>query len=274
MFVYILIAVAAAKGLLHVDNAERYDWSALIPYLTLTQSWGLHGVIAWNRDTWSISAEMLAYLLMPVLLWPLRRAAWPALLMVLVLTICCAAGSAELAGRPFTLLVTQVTQLRVLPSFAFGLWLATHKEWLLSRVPARASVSGFWIGMVGLALCLGSGANAYAMLGCVWLLVASAYHCDLSGVATLSSWKPISDKGRLTYSIYLIHPLIGTIWLNAVGKHLLSHVPGGPWIALAIGAVMVFALSVLSYTFFEEPLRKRLGRPLFQVRDDRPGALA
>jgi len=274
MTVYIIIAIAAARGVLHVDNSERYNWSALVPYLTLTQSWGAHGVIAWNRVTWSISAEMLAYLLLPLLLLPMRGTAWRALLIVAILAVFCAWGSAEFAARPFTLLVTQVTQLRVLPSFAFGLWLATHKGWLQSRIPAAAAIAGFWIGMAGLALCLGFNAYAYAMLDCVWLLVGSAYLCDLNGISTLAGWKPIRDQGRLTYSIYLIHPVIGTIWLDAIGKHLLRHVPAGPWIAVAIGIVMVFALSILSYRFFEEPLRRRLGRPLFQVRDARPGALA
>lgn len=274
MGVYIIIALAAAAGFFHVNNAARYEWSALIPYLTLTQSWGLNGVIAWNRDTWSISAEMLVYLLVPLLLIPMRWAPRPALLLVAVLSVFCAVGSAEYASRPFTLLVTQVTQLRVLPSFAFGLWLATHKEWLLSRVPAGAAITGFWIGTLGLVLCLGVGAYAYLMLGCVWLLVGSAYYCDLKAFTTVVGWKPISDQGRLTYSIYLIHPIIGTLWLEALGKHLLNHVPGGPWIAVAIGILLVFALSILSYTYFEEPLRKRLGRPLVRTRDARPGALA
>jgi peptidoglycan/LPS O-acetylase OafA/YrhL len=273
MTVYILIALAAAQGYFRVDNAQRYDWAALMPYLTLTQSWGLHGVIAWNGVTWSISAELFVYLLVPALLYPVRLAPRLGLLTVVLLLLTCALGSHALTGRPLTRLVTEVAQLRALPSFVFGLWLAMHKEWLTTRVPAGIAFAGFWIGVTGLALCLGLGTYPYAMLACVWLLVAAAYCCDLGGVSTPASEKFISDQGKLTYSIYLIHPVVATIWLAAIGKHLLGHVPGGSWIAVVIGFALVFALSSLSYRFFEEPLRKRLGRPLFQVRDARPGAL-
>ena len=273
MAIYILIAVAATLGYFNVDNAQRYDWAALVPYLTLTQSWGAHGVIAWNGVTWSISAEMFVYLLVPLLLFPMRLSPRLALLAVALLAIACATVSDELVGRPFTRLVTQVAQVRALPSFVFGLWLTMHKEWLISRVPPRTALAGFWVGLLGLILCLGLSAHPYAMLGFVWLLVAAAYRCDLSGVWTPASEKFVSDQGRLTYSIYLIHPVIATIWLAAIGKHLLGHMPGGPWIAVAIGFIFVFILSALSYRFFEEPLRKRLGRPLFHVRDPRPGAL-
>jgi peptidoglycan/LPS O-acetylase OafA/YrhL len=273
MVIYILIACAAGAGYFNVDNASRYDWTSLIPYLTLTQAWGRHGAIAWNGVTWSISAEMFAYLLVPLLLLPLRRRPWVALLFVAVLAILCAVGSEQIMGLPFTRLVSKVAELRALPSFTFGLWLATHRKWLLSRLPAGAAIAGFWLGVMGLALCLCFGFQTYMMLGFVWLLVGSAYCCDLGGISTPASWKPISDQGRLTYSIYLIHPVVATLWLAAIGKHLLGHLPGGLWLAVAIGIVVVLALSMLSYKYFEEPLRKKLGRPLFQVRDARPSAL-
>jgi peptidoglycan/LPS O-acetylase OafA/YrhL len=273
MTIYVLIAAVAAAGLFRVDNAQRYDWTTLIPYLTLTQSWGAHGAIAWNGVTWSISAEMFAYLLVPMLLCPLRPNPRTAFLTVALVAITCAVGSDELFGRPFVRLVTQLAQLRALPSFVFGLSLAMHKDWLISHVPAGAASVGFWIGALGLALCLGLGTYPYVMLACVWLLVAAAYRCDLGGVLTPAGGKLISDQGRLTYSIYLIHPVVATIWLAAIGKRLFDRVPGGPWIEVTVGFFLVFSLSALSYRFFEEPLRKRLGRPLYRVRDSRSGAL-
>ena len=77
-FAVALALLAAARG--RPDPA--FPWAELPLHLLLVQAWGTIGALHWNDPAWSISAELAAYLLVPLLIrgvdW--RRWSTPALI--------------------------------------------------------------------------------------------------------------------------------------------------------------------------------------------------
>jgi peptidoglycan/LPS O-acetylase OafA/YrhL len=273
MLVYMAIAAMMALGAIRVVNPDRYDPAQLLPYFLMVHAWGLWGTVAWNGVSWSISAELFVYLLFPVLAKAIRRPPATGLAVVAGTTVACAVVSELTLGREFPRLVTQLAPLRALPGFLLGLWLALNRDWLTARLGESAVRWMFHAGTLALAAGLVLAWPPYALLAAVWLLVTGAYLLDLHRGASWASWAPLSRQGQLTYSIYLVHPVVATTWLAFLGPRLLGTGFVANWSTLAIGLAAVFAGSAASYRWFEEPLRRRLGRPLFRVRDARPGPL-
>jgi peptidoglycan/LPS O-acetylase OafA/YrhL len=240
----------------------KYDPEQFILYMTLTQAWFGNGLIAWNAVSWSISAELVAYMFFPVLLYLLRgRPLQGASVVLLILGV--AMLSANIfTNQELTRLASQISWLRSVPSFVAGIWLARHAALIaqLGRLKAQVLLYG---GAALLAMKLAFGLPEMLGLSAAWTIVAAAYSCDLQEVRTLPSLPWISNQGRLTYSLYLIHPVVSTVWMSFLAPRLLGFLFHSMWVALIIGFIMTFVLSHHYFVYFEEPLRKFFGRPLF-----------
>lgn len=269
MMAYVAIALLAWSGLFSVRNPDRYDVGQLGLYFTLTQSWFGNGKIAWNAVSWSISAELAAYIVFPLLLAAIRNRLVIGALLALALLSVGGVLAQVLAEQDVTRLASKYAWLRAIPSFAAGIWLAcqARRLYALGRYGAQILLYG---GSVMLAAKLALDLSELAGLVAAWMIVAGAYSCDLQRVPTAPGVKLISDQGRLTYSLYLIHPLVATTWLAFVAPRLIGSSSASMWVAVAIGTVLTFILAHVSLVWFEEPWRNRLSRPWLGRR--RPAA--
>ena len=260
------------REIIHVNNPERYRLSAIPSNLLLTQSWFPDGVFSFNQVTWSISAELFCYLIFPLIALIMLRKPKLGALFLIVLAISCAALSWALYGRLFIELVTTTAQLRALPSFCFGVWLTTIEPSLTRFVPKRiAPITTLALSVIALILAVFSW--NYALLLVVWALVAVVYASDITGAPTIFSGRFLSGGGKLTYSIYMIHPIIASAFLAFAGPKFLGTSTLAAYGSFVIAVVTTFVLAQISYRYFEEPLRQRLGKSLFQVRDAHTGAM-
>ena len=224
----------------------------LVPECVVLGAFLLHSVVDCggpvpNGVNWSISAEMVMYVLFPLLLLLgrslglLRYGLWLAILLLVS-----SGYSAE------ALWATNFDFWRALPAFFFGL--IVRLDW---KALARLPIPGFVPVLFAAALFAGS-----LLIWPGWLLLTLAYGAALSAIIAdgRGSAAPITRRfaplGQLTYSMYMLHPIIITVIINAVGDKLLKlDVTALSLLTLATYAVITLS-SYLSYKLFETPARR------------------
>ncbi|WP_448658013.1 acyltransferase family protein [Sphingomonas sp. CJ99] len=200
-----------------------------------------------NGVSWSISTEMVLYLLFPLLGLLLR---FPILF--------AAIGLAALGGGIAQSVALDVEwdkiypPLRGLPAFMLGMALCRWRDRLGSLN------HGSWAVLAAVAVTfvlMSSGAPQLIVLAGVYLIAALAVAADMNGApgAMVTRFAPL---GQLTYSIYMWHALIIIVVMNAIGDKLLK-LSLFPMIGLAMLCyALVFAVSYLSWTLIETPARR------------------
>ncbi|WP_174279257.1 acyltransferase family protein [Sphingomonas bacterium] len=255
---YIAIGVGVARYHLTVDDPSRFDAGQIVPNLLLIHAWFPDGKLSYNFVSWSISAEVFAYLVFPVLAAAIAIGRGRGLLMVAVLLAASIWLARALTGLPLYELTWRMGILRVLPSFAFGLWLAVHGAGVLRPLLARSGAV-FHAALAVFAIALFAPTPGYLMLAASWGLVAAGLLADQAGVSTLLSVRPISAQGRLTYSIYMLHVPVTTVFISFVFPRLLGRSPAAAAVSIGLGVVIIALLSAASFAWFENPLRRWIG---------------
>lgn len=91
----------------------------------------------------------------------------------------------------------------------------------------------------------------------VYAIAILAIQCDYSGATTLLTRLRFDRASAYTYSCYMLHIPIATIVLT-FGARALTNLPGGKLSLLPVAVVALAGASILSYHFFETPLRRAL----------------
>lgn len=106
---------------------------------------------------------------------------------------------------------------------------------------------------------------ALALAGCVAVAVATGspeawvaaatgsgiYAAGITGrIDTLLSGSVLRYLGRISYSFYLLHPLVGTNFIRVVQRVLSPDAPLNPWLALVVFAAAVAASVVASHVLY------------------------
>jgi peptidoglycan/LPS O-acetylase OafA/YrhL len=253
---YIVLAASVSFGALRVVGPAKYKFSELLYNATLTHAWGFASGYSFNTVSWSISAELAAYLLFPAILSVLRRGFVVGSIALIVLYIACFYVSSHLLGRALPELSWDCGVIRALPSFAMGSWLCINLERVSSVLPRWSVIAGFYISAAVWAAVVMLSLNDYIGLLSASLLVSFAAVADHRGLTRNVSNEWLNKRGELTYSIYMIHPLVATVLISGVGAKL-----GGESTPAICGTVCVatgvtYALARLSYEYFEKPARR------------------
>ncbi len=258
---YLLIGVLYWQGVVSPVDGARYNPQAIVPNLLLTQAWLPSGVISFNYVSWSISAEMFVYLLFPLIAWAVGRRLGIGLLVVALLLAGGIAVAELVMERPLTRLSWDFGIVRALPSFAFGVWVSAAAPALARRLPAA------WLRPLCIAGLAATAAmivayriDQYIALPVIWATVALAFLCDRAGQATPVSGRWLAQRGALTYSIYMLHTVVATVVMAALGPRLLGNSLEARLAAVLVALVALYALSVASLRWFEQPLRHAINR--------------
>ena len=244
---YIAVGLLAVWIGISLDNPDRYQWSCLPSTLLLTQSW-LACDDAFNSVAWSISTEMLMYLLFPLMLVMVRKAA------VLVLAVVVAMVMVGIlipdAGSGMAFLNSAIR--RGFQGFLLGLVLYRHRA-IIACMPFPGTLmllatAAFVAGSLLLV-------RAEMLVPLIYVIVIGAVARDMQNVSNrfVSLTAPL---GQLTYSMYMLHPLVQSVVLTFVGKMVLN-LSGVELSLWAVGAMaFTLVISYLSLMLFEEPLRR------------------
>jgi peptidoglycan/LPS O-acetylase OafA/YrhL len=257
---YAAIGLAVLLGYLDVVKEQKYDFGEFLPNLFMTHAWGFSDKFAFNGASWSISAEMFAYLCFPLLLLLVSRSLSSGVA-ILVLLYALGIYIAEYhVGRHLTGLTIPFSIFRALPSFALGVALYHHRE----RLPQFETRSvRIFLAMSGaiLAASLLSVANSYVLLAAASAFTIAVFLADRYKVPTLLSSPILVSNARLTYSMYMLHGLIATACLSFLFPKLLGRSFDAIWVRAAcvvLGFGLTIAISALSYAWFETPARRAI----------------
>lgn len=246
-FAVALALLLAATGR---HDPREFPFAELPLHLLLMQNWGFTDALAWNDPAWSISAELGAYLLFPLLAFAIdwrRVPSWAVVavigaLILLLAGVFAAAGHATLGKE-----IERLGLIRCVIEFAAGT--AVGSLWLRWRAtPLRPAV----LAAVLAALLLMSPLPET-------LATTSAFAAALLALALTSGMRgnpldvaPLHYLGEVSYATYLSHFLLWFAFKLAFVSDARS-VP--PALAL-LYLVLVLAASIALYHLVERPAQR------------------
>ena len=247
----VMAVLYAALLRFHVPLNTQPSLSArcLIEGALLVHAWIGCGGQPPNGVNWSISAEMAAYLLFPLLLMALRA---PRVARIAALAALFGFAIWQFGG--LAPLSESFSAWRALPAFYLGMVVWAERDAL--RPPA-------WLGPAAIALALVTMLASFALVPrtvIVMLGYGTAVGALLADTVPVRSAliKRLAPLGQLTYSVYMLHALIIVLLLNGLADKVLHlGLPGMVMVTLLTWAVIGLA-SLISLQLFETPMRRRI----------------
>jgi len=246
------VAIAAALELTGRGSAQ-FPWHELPLHVLLLQNWGFTPQLTWNDPAWSISCELAAYLLFPLLALAIDWRRMPSWAVIAAIAALLALLHGIFASRGAWALGQEITRLgliRCLLEFAAGtavaaLWLRWRDAW---RVPAWVS------GGIALAFAIGWAAGLPETLAApalfAALLLALALTSARRGNPLEAGW--IHYLGEISYATYLSHYLL---WF-AFKLAFVHDANAVPWPLVVGFLALVLLASVALYHLVERPAQK------------------
>jgi peptidoglycan/LPS O-acetylase OafA/YrhL len=265
---YLVIATALYFGMAKTDNPARYPLSDIPAQLLL-----LHAVdgqrLTFNFPSWSLSAEMFCYLLFPVVAVLAARRKELVLALVVIPVLANTAYAIATGTGPWAEWINKGGVFRALPGFHLGI-----AYYLFRRQIARwPCIPGMLTAALTAFILLGWLLPEMTALLAVYAIAVLAIQCDTTGGSTWLTRLHFDRGSVYTYSCYMLHIPVATIVLTFGARYLSTILPVGKLILLPIAILALAAASVLSYHFFETPLRRMLNEA-FDGRATRRVALS
>lgn len=227
--------VIAARFGVQPTETSGYEPLAVLMSVLLINEW--FGFVAPNASSWSISVELMNYIIFPPLIAVLAKAPkhWPipaALLCALVASI------------PFP-----TNLLHGVAEFVMGC--AAYEASKRYRAPFLGLASGplfclpFFLPHVGFG---GAGLCFAASVYCL----AQAANADPFN--WLCRQRPIVFIGEISYSIYMLQWFVWVGWKHVIGR--LSPFEQSPYLVALGASLTLIAVSTATYYLFERPARE------------------
>lgn len=255
---YVVVGLALAGGVASSMHADNYDWGCVVPNAIGIHSFGVCNSLTFNFVSWSVSAEMGMYVIAPLVIAVGRRSRIAVVGIAAVVVIALTVVSAQpgmvpfLPERAWTLWTYDFGVLRALPAFCFGVALFFYRG-VLARVPHAASLAA--AAAVAFVIFAGFAPHPAVLVGLAYVIPALGVAADAQGRPGAAS-KILAPAGKLTYGVYMLHPLVLTVVLTLIGERML-HLSGAPMDLLIIVALaLTIGLSMLSFHAFEDPARR------------------
>ncbi|WP_409020789.1 acyltransferase family protein [Brevundimonas vesicularis] len=265
----LLVAAAALAGIAP-SNPQWFDWGQLPAQALLMQAYGVPGGQGWNAPTWTLSALLGCYLLLP---W-ICRALWrlgPGTVVVgaVVLLLVADWASRSWLGDPLFRLPLRFGFVRALPLFLLGMAAAL--------MGARRYVAPRWAGRVGLAAMAGFVvAQAIGDLALISLILLTILIWAAGALPVARPSRLIEQLGLMAFAMFLTNEVTRIVWFgafDALGQADWSlAVRWGVW---AAGLITAFVGAAIFRYGFDRPVQAWLNpprprTPLPRTSADRP----
>ncbi len=253
---FAVMAIGATLCGFMLSYPAQLDFHYLPVNLLLLHAWGTTPTWTFNGPSWTLSAELLPYLLLPLFIFAVRRIGPLGLFACMVIyTVTFEAVRRSLGLSHWTEAMYDFGNLRAVAGFGFGIaierFLATSKN--LPALP-------FWPGHLAAALVTAlmllrvqNDVIIVAMLAAVTLLAAA----DRSGSPSILASPRLAICRDSAFGIYLWHIPLSVI-IVTLPMRLLHIDPSWKGPLLIVCAVASIAVAYLSYLVFENPARRRI----------------
>ena len=268
----LLYVAKIAAGWSGPDTLSMFSPFDIAGNLLMMTGWGLH-IQPLIGVSWAASAEMGSYLLVPLLmLVTLRRG--PLLCAFALLAALLAIYAVSISGRGSSGPLDVVNGnsfyplLRAVAGFTLGLTIFRFAGVLgqLSMGAQDALLAAILVAII-VTISLAAGDRLLYLLFIPLVAVLSR---DGRLAQALFGNAPIYRLGMISYSIYLIHPLLVSFAVGAWRDH--GQTEAAYLLASAVCFVVIWLLSELSYRLVEMPGRKAIVDLFIPKRDHAPSA--
>lgn len=251
---FVAVGIALHFGLVQSTQAGRYDYALLWENLLLVQAWGTTDHLSFNYVAWSLSAEWFCYLLLPVFVLVIRRGGLAGLAVLAVGSVLALEAATAAGIIPFESWLQADTwgAYRAFADFAVGgvvMLCARGSRWpLRSHLPGWLAFATAITGM----LLLWPSYVTVLLLAVSMFLAALAERHNPVGARWLAALAP---AGRVSFGIYLIHPVVETILLAVVWRHFVE--PLGLmsfYVFWLVPMAVTVLVAMVSDRYFEKPV--------------------
>lgn len=249
-----LVAAAALAGV-RPSNPQWFDWSQLPAQALLVQAYGVPGGVGWNAPTWTLSALIGCYLLLPWICRALWRWPWAVAAVAVALLFAADVASRVWLGDPVYRLPLRFGFLRAFPLFLLGVAAAV----VGARVYVRPAVAGaLGLGAFGaLALLQSAGPFGLASLVLMTLIIWAA-----GALPVVRPSRLIEHLGLMSFAMFLTNEVTRIVWFglfDAVGQADWSaEIRWGVWGA---GLATAFVGAAVFRYGFDRPVQAWLNPP-------------
>lgn len=244
------------KGFFAYGGPSAFTAGAFLRTLFLANRWFLPGNGEWNQPVWSLSLEILGYMLFPFLAFcALRiRRQW---VLMLVATVSLGGSYLILTRFAFQCEIAQIAIVRMFSCFVTGI--VVFRLWKLT--PGSGIVSPSWITAIAVVGILARDLPPFRRMpthgnlqfGFLFALLIYGLAFDQGFISRLLSSRPIVFLGEISFPLYLCHvtPLLWLqYFLQTNGQKASS---GERWACLLCWAFGCVALASLLHYFVEVP---------------------
>ena len=259
--ILVCIVGGAALAGLTPSNPQWFDWPQLPAQVMLIQAYGVPGGQGWNAPSWTLSARIGCYLLLPWICRALWR--WNPVMVVVGATLLVIAADVAASfwlGDPIYRLPLRYGILRALPLFVLGVAAAYYGS-RVYVVPRLAGIVGMSAGLA-LVLLQTFGDFSLLSLGLMTIIIWAA-----GAVPVLKPSRLIEHLALMSFSMFLTNEVTRIVWfglLDALGQETL--VSGVRWVLWGVGFIGAFVVAALFRYGFDRPVQVWLN-PVSARRD-------
>ncbi|RYY29139.1 MAG: acyltransferase [Sphingomonadales bacterium] len=255
LHIFMLGVGLAIALLLNAAGRDTHDFpmSELPLHVLLLQNWGFTSHLSWNDPAWSISCELAAYLLFPLLAFAIDWRRVPTLAILAAIAALLSLLHTIFATRGLTQLGQELTQLGVIRCvLEFACGTAIGALWLRWRESGKAPA------ILSAALALLFAAAAITGTMPETFAAPAAFAAALLALAlvrnSLLEAAPLHYLGEISYATYLGHYLL---WF-AFKLAFVDDPHNVPLPLLALFLMLVLASSVALYHLVEKPAQRAI----------------
>ncbi|WP_371420436.1 acyltransferase family protein [Tardiphaga sp.] len=241
----------------HWAALTGHDFHNLGLQAALVQIWDAKATMSWNIPSWSLSAEMHVYLVLPFIAVALRMA--PRLTLAVLALVVSAIYAGLLIHYRSLDILTPVALLRCFAGFTLGVIIQQHRRALAGLSDRSLTVMQGMAATATVAILLSPLHDVWVILPFALLVAATSPDRGFLCRLLAGGWQ--QRLGDTSYSIYLLNfPVLitaGTIWPKIQPLLGRLNVEAGKIIWMALLLAILLALSRLSFRYIEQPLRKK-----------------
>lgn len=227
----------------------------------LIQGWGLG--TSYVQPSWSVSTEIAAYLLFPVLalltLFQSRKVTiFVAILFLVLPALVALVFVGEKSGLQMNLWNGETfgPMTRCITEFTIGLLCYRFYQWQIGTALMNKKWVGFSLMLAILVLLTFKNSDLLIVMLLPFLILSLA--SDKTPLAKLMGSKPVHWLGLISYSVYLVHSLVFYFREDIQALFEQLHIPHAYTVSLVLFFPQTIALGASTYYCIEKPMRNLL----------------